>query len=238
MTQEQLQYAQLDTHYLLALSDLQKEQLRDKGRLEAAQDAFADLIATKPGNKAFDPEGYWRMVGRQDVSPAQISSLREIYLFRDAKARERDRAPFRVMGEKLMVDLAMALPQSMAELREVPGMSSYLVQKWVRAFLEAIRRGLGNRSAQTGRLRESANRGQRESLREAQALAPARSPAPGSVRGRRSVELRAQGSRARGLARRARPTPRRSLPLNSSFTATASESFCRPAAARRKTPPP
>jgi ribonuclease D len=142
LTEEQIQYAQLDTHYLLALSDLQKEQLREKGRLEAAQDAFADLIATRPGNRSFDPEGYWRMVGRKDVSPAQISSLREIYLFRDAKARERNRAAFRVMGEKLMVDLAMSLPQSMAELREVPGMSSYLVQKWGAGVLEAIRRGL------------------------------------------------------------------------------------------------
>lgn len=142
MTDEQLRYAQLDTHYLLPLSDLQKAQLREKGRYDAAQDAFAELIETKPNRREFDPDGYWRLIGRKDASTQQISSLREIYLFRDQKARERNRAVFRVMSDKLMFDLAMSLPQSMAELKEAPGMSSYLVQKWGAGILDAIRRGL------------------------------------------------------------------------------------------------
>lgn len=144
LTQDHIRYAQLDTHYLLRLSDIQKEALKIKGRLEDALEAFGKLAKIKPVSKTFDPEGYWRLTSGKDLSPTQLSCLREIYLFRENESASRDKAPFRVMPEDLMLKIALALPADHAALRAIRGMSPYLHQRYGDALLDAVRHGKDN----------------------------------------------------------------------------------------------
>jgi ribonuclease D len=48
LTDEQLRYAQMDTHYLIPLSDILKSLLREKKRQDDAVEAFARLAAIQP----------------------------------------------------------------------------------------------------------------------------------------------------------------------------------------------
>lgn len=141
LTREQIRYAQLDTHYLMRLADIQHAMLKEKGRLEDAAEAFADLAAIEPNPKSFDPEGFWRLAAREKLSGAQTACLKEVYLFREEQAQSRDRAPFRVMPEDLMVRIARAMPQSIPDLERVRGMSPYLLQRYGQALMKAVSRG-------------------------------------------------------------------------------------------------
>ena len=141
LTHAQVRYAQLDTHFLIALADILQEQLRLKGRLDDAVEAFAELTEVEPVTKVFDPEGYWRLAGRQNLTGAQLACLREIYHFREDQAQSRDRAHFRVMADELMLKVACAMPQTMNELAAVRGMTPYLMQKFGHALLKTVRRG-------------------------------------------------------------------------------------------------
>ena len=141
LSEEHFQYAQLDTHYLLRLSDILKGLLREKGREADAAEACARLAEIEPVVRSFDPEGYWRLAGRHRLADRQMAGLREIYLLREKRAKSADRAPFRIMPEELMVRLAADSPENAEALAKVKGMTSYLLRKFGGAILEALARG-------------------------------------------------------------------------------------------------
>ncbi len=141
LSPEQIRYAQLDTHFLMRLADILKDELRGKGRLEDAAEAFVELSRVEPVVKTFDPDGYWRLAGREPMTGPQLSALREVYVFREEQAQSRDRATFRVMPEDLMARIARAMPENMDELGRVRGMSPYLIQKFGHQLLRCVQRG-------------------------------------------------------------------------------------------------
>jgi ribonuclease D len=136
-----LKYAQLDTHYLLNLSDILKAQLCDKGREADALEACAQLAELEPVIRNFDPEGFWRLAGHSRLSGRQLACLREIFLMRDRRAKSLDRAPFRIMPEDLMVRIAADMPETRETLAKVKGMTPYLLRKFADSLMEALERG-------------------------------------------------------------------------------------------------
>ena len=136
-----LRYAQFDTHYLLRLADILKNQLREQKRDEDAAEACARLAELEPVVRIFDPEGYWRLASRHQLSDRQTACLREIYLLRERRAEALDRAPFRIMSEELMARLAAELPKDSETLSRVRGMTPYLLRKFGPSLLEALERG-------------------------------------------------------------------------------------------------
>jgi ribonuclease D len=142
LTTEQMAYARLDTRYLLPLRERMLAELRARGRLEEAREAFAALENLTWVEKPFDPEGFWRIEGARGLSPRALAVLRELYLFRDAEARRQNRPPFRILSDQALINLAVAQPQSADALRRVaPRIGSASARRWLRALLAAIERG-------------------------------------------------------------------------------------------------
>ncbi len=141
LTPEMLRYAQGDTHYLMRIADEQKKALIEKDLLEDAREAFHELENLQPVARSFDPEGYWKLIGRQEFSPASIGALKEIWLYREQQAQSRDRAPFRVMPEDLMARVARDLPETKEALAAVKGMSPYILERFGAGLLACVERG-------------------------------------------------------------------------------------------------
>ena len=141
LTHEMIRYAQGDTHFLMRLADIQIKLLEEKGRVADAKEAFAELAALEPTLKTFDTEGYWKLVGREDIGGQQMAVLKEIWLYREQQAQARDRAPFRVMPEDLMVRMAQAMPETKEALASVRGMSPYILERFASGLLAAVERG-------------------------------------------------------------------------------------------------
>ncbi len=141
LTHEMIRYAQGDTHFLMRLADIQKKLLLEKGRMEDAKESFIDLAALEPTLKTFDPEGFWKLVGRDIIDGHPMAVLKEIWLYRENQALSRDRAPFRVMPEDLMVRIAQAMPETRAALAAVCGMSPYILERFGAGLLAAIEKG-------------------------------------------------------------------------------------------------
>lgn len=141
LTHEMIRYAQGDTHFLMRLADIQKKLLLEKGRMDDALESFKDLAALEPNLKTFDTEGYWKLVGRDDIGGQQMAVLKEIWLYREQQAQSRDRAPFRVMPEDLMVRMAQAMPETKEALAAVRGMSPYILERFAAGLLAAVEKG-------------------------------------------------------------------------------------------------
>ncbi|MBN1201035.1 MAG: ribonuclease D [Anaerolineae bacterium] len=141
LSREQLQYAQMDTHYLPALRDRLLADLEKLERLEEARETFAALPDLPPAECKFDPEGYWRIHQAQKLRPGQMALVRELYLLRDQIARRRDRPPFKVFNDRTLVDLALLSPRRLEDLYSVKSMSSRQVRRYGDEILEAVARG-------------------------------------------------------------------------------------------------
>ncbi len=141
LTLEMLRYAQGDTHFLMRLADIQKKMLIEKGRMDDAKESFADLAALEPNLKTFDQDGFWKLVGRDDIGGQQMAVLKEIWLYREQQAQSRDRAPFRVMPEDLMVRIAQAMPETREALAAVRSMSPYILERFASGLLAAVEKG-------------------------------------------------------------------------------------------------
>ncbi len=142
LTAEQIAYAREDTHYLLALREVQLAELERLGRLEEAREEFERLTRVEPAPRRFDPDAYWNIPGARDLDAARLGILRELYRWRDVQARREDRPPFKILSDSVMVELAQHQPDSLRELGGVRGLSPYGLQKYGETLLRAVARGM------------------------------------------------------------------------------------------------
>ena len=141
LTREQLAYAQIDSHYLLALRDKLEQELRQKGRLDEALEIFAEHSRVKAPPIVFDPDSFWSINGARDLSPRQQAVLKALHLFRHEEAERTDKPPYRIFADRTAVELAELLPDSVDEMVQVYGMSPGQVGRYGRRLLQVIREG-------------------------------------------------------------------------------------------------
>ncbi|HEY85415.1 MAG TPA: ribonuclease D [Chloroflexi bacterium] len=124
-----LQYARLDTHYLLRLRTIQLQELKGKKRLQEAQAAFKRVARQISPPRVFDPDGFWRIKGAKSLSPQQQATLQALFILRDNCARKLDRPPFKVINNHIMVQLAQAQPKTPAALKSFKGIGNFFVNR-------------------------------------------------------------------------------------------------------------
>ena len=144
LTPEQLDYARLDTHYLVALRDKQLEALTASGRGPEVDEEFARLArpGVDSGNGAPDPPAFWRVKGARDLTPGQAAVLEALFAYRERQAERMDRPPFKIMGEATLMELARRAPRRAEELQGLPGMTPEQIHRHAHGVLEAIEQGL------------------------------------------------------------------------------------------------
>lgn len=141
LSRDMLHYAQLDTHYLARLRDYWRDQLIKMERWEEAREDFAELCAIPAAGSHHNPDGFWRINGAHKLQPSQIAVLRELYLYRDEMARQRDYPPFKIMGDRTLMELATLAPQYTHELQGVSGMSHAQIRRYGEGVISAVARG-------------------------------------------------------------------------------------------------
>jgi len=144
LTPEQLDYARLDTHYLVALRDRQLQALTESGHWPEAHEEFARLARTR-GNSddaGRNPTAFWRVNGARDLSPVQAAVLQALFAYREEQAERMDRPPFKVMGEATLMELARRAPCHAEELQSLPGMTPEQIRRHAHGLLHAIQDGL------------------------------------------------------------------------------------------------
>ncbi len=147
LSSEQIAYARDDTHYLLALRDLQAGELQRVGRLDEAREEFERLCRVKPTPRRFDPDAFWNIKGARDLDPPRLGILRELYRFRDAQARREDHPPFKVLSDGTMLAIAAARPTSPRTLQNLCGITPHLFQRYGSTILDAVEKGIAHPQA-------------------------------------------------------------------------------------------
>ena len=144
LTPDQLDYARLDTHYLVALRDRQLQALTESGHWLEAHEEFERLARLRgdADNAGSDPTAFWRVKGARDLTPAQAAVLQALFAYREQQAERLDRPPFKMMGEATLMELARRAPRHAEDLLSVPGMTPEQTRRHAHGVLHAIQQGL------------------------------------------------------------------------------------------------
>jgi ribonuclease D len=140
LTEEQEDYARLDSHYLIPLRDNLEKELRDKDLYKLALEDFKRACQPSNGNGK-TPRARWeRISGHQDLTPRQLSILNELCLCREEIAERLNRPVFKVLSDELLLSLAKTAPDSTSDLTEA-GLSKIQVERFGSKLIIAIRNG-------------------------------------------------------------------------------------------------
>lgn len=140
LVKDLINYAQLDTHYLIALRDMLEAELYAKGRWELAHEDFARSCYIN-GNGHREQKGRWERVdGQGDLDLRQQTILNELCICREKIAERLNRPVFKVVSDQVLLKAAKKPPQSFDDLAAI-GMTEKQIQRCGKAMLEAIHRG-------------------------------------------------------------------------------------------------
>jgi ribonuclease D len=141
LTDEQIRYARLDTHYLVELTAQLEALLEERGRMPIVEGECARLEAMEVPDRAFDPDEFMRLKGARNLDLTRMQVLRELFIARDEMASARNVPPFKIVPHGALVEAASRRPRNARELEQVGGMSRKLVQRVGKQLLDAIERG-------------------------------------------------------------------------------------------------
>jgi ribonuclease D len=139
LSQEMLRYAALDVEVLTELRDALAAQLAAQGKAEWARQEFDAVAGAAPPPPRPDP---WRRTsGIHKVRNRRgLAVVRELWVTRDAIARETDLSPRRVLADQAIVEAARQLPANRPQLDKISGFVSRNARKYGAQWLAAVRR--------------------------------------------------------------------------------------------------
>ncbi|WP_232676401.1 ribonuclease D [Nocardioides sp. R-C-SC26] len=133
-----LEYAALDVEVLVELRDRLAVELEVAGKAEWARQEFEHLRHFEPTVRVDAwrrMSGVHRMRGLRDLTAA-----RELWLTRDAIARERDVTPGRILPDSAIVAAATAHPTDRDSLRATKGFHGRGADRYAARWVEALTR--------------------------------------------------------------------------------------------------
>ena len=137
---DMLEYAALDTHYLIPLAAKLREELTALGRWEWAVEEFARLENVRYRESDDAGESWRKVKGINGLDRRALGVVRVLYDWRDQLARKADRPPFKVMGNEAIVEIAKERPMSPRELTAIKAVSRYHSDRYGRDLVQIVKR--------------------------------------------------------------------------------------------------
>lgn len=108
LSSSQLEYACDDTRFLETIAQVLGSELKKLRRTAWHQETCSTMIqATCRDKSPPDPDDQWRIKGLRELKSKQLAFVRELWKWREVQARAVDRPPFKIMGNRQIIDLAV-----------------------------------------------------------------------------------------------------------------------------------
>jgi ribonuclease D len=137
---EMIRYAAADTSYLHRLMALFVERLEALGRMSWVAEECALLEEVR-----FADNGgplCLRFKGAGTLSRRELGVLESLLQWREEQGARLDRPVYKILGNKVLLELARRMPQAQDGLKGIEGLPPRLVERHGRALLAAVARGL------------------------------------------------------------------------------------------------
>lgn len=138
---EMLDYARLDSRYLIPIQDRLRAELIKAGLWELALEDFRRLTQGIEDTTETNQDDFWKLHGARDLSPEKAAVLKSLYQFRETTAKAQNCPPFKVISHQALVELAEACPTQHADLLKLSALHENQARRYGRGLLSAIQAG-------------------------------------------------------------------------------------------------
>lgn len=139
---DMLDYAAMDTHYLIELAAKLRDELTVRGRWEWAIEEFARMESIRHRETDDDLEPWRKVKNIGGLDRRSLAIVREIYNWRDQIARKADRPPFKVIGNEAIVEIAKTRPVAQRDLAQLGAVSRYHAERFGRELVKIVGRAM------------------------------------------------------------------------------------------------
>ena len=135
-----LEYARMDTHYLIHLREILHARMKTAGLLELAREDFQRMTRVAPPQNI--AEDSWRIPGCQHLDSTQRAVLYALWQYRARVAKKTNLPHFKVLSNQVLLEIATTQPRNRRELLAVKGFSNRMTDRHAEGLLRAVETGL------------------------------------------------------------------------------------------------
>ena len=140
LSERQIQYALDDVRHLPALRDALHQRLEKLGRLDWLRQEMALWEATI--REAHSHERWRRVSGNSGLNSRSLAVVRELWKWREAEARRRDRPARRVLRDDLIIEMAKRQSADPKRIAAIRGMERGDLRRRLPEMAKCIQRAL------------------------------------------------------------------------------------------------
>ncbi len=145
LSEAQLAYARIDTHFLPDLHNRLTTELEEKGMTAAAEGEFRRLEREILPPREPNFEGWRKLKGAKALSPSASARLKATFRWREELAIKLDRPVFRVMANEVLISIANRPPRNTKELASLKGVGWNMARRNGEDILSALQSAEGER---------------------------------------------------------------------------------------------
>ena len=139
LSAEQLEYAREDVLHLLEAAEALKDRLRERGRLEWAQE---ECRALECATDAREIQAVFARLPRvNSLDPSQRAVALALAQWREDAAMQEDRPVQTVLADAALMEIAKRRPRDIDRLRQIRGLHEGVVRRRGKAILDEVVRG-------------------------------------------------------------------------------------------------
>lgn len=138
LPKEMLDYAASDTLYLIELAHILREKLKTLGRLEWVEEE-SELISKVRPPEDNDAPLFLNFKGAGRLKDSALTALEALLHLRLRYAKKKDRAPFMILSNKPLLDLAVIQPQSMEDLKNSRLLSPRQFEMYAKDIIKTLK---------------------------------------------------------------------------------------------------
>ena len=139
---DMLRYAQMDTHYLIQIRQFLGDELEKTGLSPIAQEDFSRACQVYKLVRENNEEPWWRLHGSKKLTPDKAAVLKQLFLFREGIAQEKNLPVFKVLSSQTLLKLAEKCPRSTKQLSKLKLSSNKSVQRYADKLVDVIKMGI------------------------------------------------------------------------------------------------
>jgi ribonuclease D len=144
LSEEMINYASVDSHYLIALRNILHRDLISKNLFDLAQEDFNRICNVESFQAHKTNDVCWKMVKGNHLSLIQMTVLMELCNLRENLAKNKNIPAFKVIGPEVLIEIAKNCPKSIQNLSEIKGVSAKLINKYGNDLIKCVQIGLVN----------------------------------------------------------------------------------------------
>lgn len=121
LSDKQIAYARIDTHFLVDVYNKLVPELEEQNMTGAAYGEFERQMREILTPGVENPNRYLKLKGAKKLNPSQLAKLKVLFEWRESAASKKDVPPFKIMSNPGLLGIAEVNPQSIKDLAEVKG---------------------------------------------------------------------------------------------------------------------